>query len=333
MYCLNPHDLQLIYELQLSNDPQELAILKSELLFRSYNVFEPIKPSLQGIIQPVITRTSDEKELNCWYISPKQKAGMTILFCHGNMQPVSFYQDVAENIAGLNEEFGIGGLLLEYRGYGENKHLPGFEEREDIFKDAESAMKFINQQGTPDRNIVVWGLSMGGAPAGEMAARRKEIKGLVLESTFTDNNQLFANKQFLTFLEKAGGISEREDRLLIKSPDADKILNFLAKSELFNYKTVERLAETKGIPTLIIHSGKNDIIVPQSMAEELAAASPNKKGLISLESLKEGAVTELHISKDGSHRYMGESSKARLRNFLVSLYMQKLQITSMDEIN
>ena len=323
MSILNTNDLNLIQDIQIPNSPEELAMLKKELLFRSYNTYAPIKPSLQDKIQPVIARTADGMELNCWYIPTKQKGGMTILFCHGNMQPISFYQDVAENVVGLNDEFGIGILMLEYRGYGENRHLPVFEEREDIFKDAEAAMKFINQQGTPDSNIVVWGISMGGGPAGEMAARHKEIKGLVLESTFTDNNQLFANKQFLTFLEKAGGITEREDRLLIKSPYADKILNFLTKSEHFNYKTFERLAETKGIPTLIIHSGKNDIIIPQSMAEELAAASPNRKGVISTYSLKEGAVTELHISEDGSHRYMGESSKARLRNFLVSLCMKK----------
>lgn len=319
MVSLNENDLKLIRDLQIPIQPEEIAELKRELFFRSYDVYEPIKPSLQDKIQHVIARTSDGMDLNCWYIPPKQKDGMTILFLHGNMYPVSYYQDVAENIVGLNDEFGIGGLMFEYRGYGENIHLPGFEEREDIFKDAESAMKFINKQGTPDSNIVIWGISMGGCPAGEMAARHKAIKGLVLESTFTDNNQFFASKQFLIFLEKAGIISEREDRLLIKSPYADKILNFLAQSELFNYRTVERLAETKGIPTLIIHSGTNDIIVPQSMAEGLAEASPNRKGIISPESLKEGAVTELHISEDGNHRYMGESSKARLRNFWVSL--------------
>ncbi|MFA6989312.1 MAG: alpha/beta fold hydrolase [Candidatus Gastranaerophilaceae bacterium] len=319
MFFLNTHDLKLIQDLQIPIPVEDLAMLKRELLFRSYNVYAPIKPSLQDKIQPVIARTSDGMELNCWYIPPKQKGGMTILFCHGNMYPISLLQDVAENMAGLNDEFGIGALMLEYRGYGENRDLGVFKEKEDIFKDAESAMKFINQQGTPDSNIVVWGLSMGGSPAGEMAARHKEVKGLVLESTFTDNNQLFANKQFLTFLKKAGKISEREDRLLIKSPHVDKILNFLSKSEFFNYRTAERLAETKGIPTLIIHSGENDIIVPQSMAEGLAAASPNRKGVISPDSLKEGAVTELHISKDGSHRYMGESSKARVTNFFSSL--------------
>lgn len=323
MCSLNANDLKLIQDLQIPIPVEELAMLKRELLFRSYDVYEPVKPSLKDRIYPVITRTSDGMELNCWYIPPKQKGVMTILFCHGNMYPVSFYQDVAESMVRLNDEFGIGTLMLEYRGYGENKHLPEFEQRDDIFKDAESAMEFINQQGTSDDDIVVWGISMGGGPAAEMAARHKEIKGLVLESTFTDNNQFFENTQFLTFLQKAGGISEREDKLLIKSPCADKVLTFLSKSELFNYRTVERLAETKGIPTLIIHSGKNDIIVPQFMAEELAEASPNPKGEISLDSLKQGALTELHISEDGGHRHMGESSRARLRNFLVSLYMQK----------
>lgn len=319
---LSLKDLELINELQIPDSPEELALLKKGLLFRPYNKIESLKESLKDKIQNVAVETEDGKELKSWYIPPKQKGGMTIIFFHGNMYPISLFQDVAENMVGLNDEFGIGGFILEYRGYGENKHLQVFKEREDIFKDAESAIKFINQQGTSDSNIVVWGLSLGGAPAGEIAARRKEIKGLVLESTFTDNNQLFADKQFLTFLEKAGGMSEREDKLLLKSPYADKILNFLAKSEYFNYRTAERLAETEVIPTLIIHSGKNDIIVPQYMAEGLAAASPNRKGVISPDSLKEGAVTELHISEDGNHRYMGESSKARLRNFLISLYMQ-----------
>lgn len=324
MCSLNAKDLKLIQDIQLPISAEELAILKRELLFRSYNISEGIKPSLKEKIQPVKTRTSDGIELNCWYIPPKQKRGMTILFCHGNMQPVSFYQDVAETIVNLNEGFNIGGLLLEYRGYGENRHLPGFREREDIFKDAESAMQFINQQGTPDSNIVVWGLSMGGAPAAEIAARHKAIKGLILESTFSDNNQFFTDKQFLTFLKKAGELTERENRLLIKSPYVDKVLTFLSKSELFNYRTAERLIKTKGIPTLIIHSGPNDIIVPQSMAEELAAASPNLKGVISSpDSLKEEALTELHISEDGSHRYMGKSSKERLQNFLVTLNRQK----------
>lgn len=44
------------------------------------------------------------------------------------------------------------------------------------------------------------------------------------------------------------------------------------------------------------------------MAKELYSSSPNKKGTISGENLKEnGAMTKIHISETGNHRFCADS--------------------------
>ncbi|MFA6989311.1 MAG: alpha/beta hydrolase [Candidatus Gastranaerophilaceae bacterium] len=316
---LSGHDLKLIQDLQIPNSPEELATLKRGLLFRPNNVSKPIEESLKEKIKNVTVKTADGKELKSWYIPPKEKGGMTILYCHGNASPLAGMQDIAQQIADLNNEFGIGGLMLEYRGYGENKDLGIFKEKKDIYKDVEGGFNFLKNEGTPEKNIVSWGLSLGGVPATEIAAKHNGIRGLILESALGDNNKIFQGHAFLDFLKKTSALSEEEVKLIEKSPNADKIIDFLSKSEFFHYKPVAKMPKTGGIPTLIIHSGKNDIIIPQTMAENFCTLSPNKKSEISPENLKDGAVTELHISEGGNHRFMDKSSQARLRNFLVSL--------------
>lgn len=317
---VSPKDRQLVKKLKLSSSPEELAMLKKGLLYRPNNdPIIPMKETLAGKFKEVTVKTEDGKELKSWFLPPKEKGGMTILFHHGNASPLGHIQDIAENIADFNDKYGVGALMLEYRGYGQNKGLPMFEENEDIYKDAEAGFNFLEKEGIPESNVVSWGISLGGAPATEIAARHQEIKGLILESTYTNNNKVFNEEGYLGFLKEGGFLTEKEVKLLQQSPDAKKVVEFLAKSESFNLRPVDKMSKTKGIPTLIIHSGKNDTIIPQAMAEEIYDSSPNKKGKITPKILKETAVTELHISKEGNHRFLAESSKARIKNFIKSL--------------
>lgn len=316
LLVLNQHDLKLIKDMQISNPPDELAMLKRGLLFRPNNVNKPLDETLKERIKPVTITTEDGKKLKCWYIPPKEKGGMTILYSHGNASPLPLMQDVAKELVGLNDDLGVGALMLEYRGFGENKDVPLFQEAKDIYRDVEGGFDFLRKQGIPENNIISWGLSLGGVPATEIAVNHKDIKGLILESTFTNNNEVFQGNSFLGFLKEQGLLTEHEAELLEKSPDADKIIAFLAQSEFFNYRPVDKMANTKGIPTLIIHSGKNDNIIPQSMAERLYDVSPNTKDTITPETLKDGAPVELHISKNGNHRFRDESSTAKIRNFV-----------------
>lgn len=123
---------------------------------------------------------SDGVKLHGWFYPAETNSplkDLAVLVCHGNAGNISHRLDLAGLLAGN----GLNVLLLDYRGYGKSEGKPS---EEGTYLDAVAAHEWLARQGFAATNIVVYGESLGGGVAAELALR-KPVAGLVLQSTFT----------------------------------------------------------------------------------------------------------------------------------------------------
>jgi uncharacterized protein len=136
------------------------------------------QPAEAGVpeMQIVQLHTADNLTLQAWY-APAASGFATLLYLHGN----------GGNIAGrgaivrpyLNQ--GMGVLLVEYRGYGGN---PGIPSEAGLYQDALAAWQFLQHQRVPDRCLIIYGESLGTAPATYLAGLHPPA-ALVLAAPFS----------------------------------------------------------------------------------------------------------------------------------------------------
>jgi fermentation-respiration switch protein FrsA (DUF1100 family) len=111
-------------------------------------------------------KTSDGVELHGWFIPAAQPRG-TVLFLHGNAGNISHRLDSIQ----MFHRLAYNTLIFDYRGYGDSGGKPG---EEGTYRDAEAAWRYlIEQRHAPACRIVLFGESMGGAIAAQLAAREK----------------------------------------------------------------------------------------------------------------------------------------------------------------
>jgi hypothetical protein len=184
--------------------------------------------------------SSDGKRLHGWFFPPSVN-GPVILFCHGNAGNISHR---LENLEGLLRN-GLGVFIFDYKGYGKSEGRPS---EKGIYADGLSAHDYlVNREGIPPEQIVLFGRSLGGAVAIEVALQRK-ARALILESAFTSLRDM-----------------------------GRSIFLFRAFSGLMptHYNNAEKIPRV-GIPLLIFH-GTHDELVPFSMGKALFDAAKEPK--------------------------------------------------------
>lgn len=170
-------------------------------------------------------------------------ASPAVLLLHGNAGDVSHRTPLAE---GLLRE-GISVLLLEYRGYGGSEGRPS----ESGFRtDALAGMDFLQEKVGGPQRVVVFGRSMGGAVAADLASIRKPA-GLILESAFT-SLEAMAHTLY---------------------PFLPRILFRRLKGR---FDTLGKLRKVDA-PVFVVH-GTRDEVVPFSMGDSLFQAARPPKG-------------------------------------------------------
>jgi pimeloyl-ACP methyl ester carboxylesterase len=111
-----------------------------------------------------------------WLESPG--ASRAVLFLHGNAGNASHRLPNAE----LLRRMGTHVLVLDYRGYGRSEGTP--TER-GLYADARAGLGALTgERGIPEERVVVFGRSLGGAVAVDLAQDRA-LAGVILESTFS----------------------------------------------------------------------------------------------------------------------------------------------------
>ena len=197
--------------------------------------------------QDVYLTAADGIRTHAWHIPGD--TDITLLWLHGNSGNISHRLD---NIAVLREMTGVGILILDYRGYGLSDGSPS---ERGIYADAEAALAYLTDDLAldPERQVVLFGRSLGAGAAAELATRRP-VRRVILESGFT------------SIRDMATSSSRRRWFTSLALPLFDA-----------RYDNLSKMPNIKS-PIMIVH-GDQDEIVPYAMAERLYAAAPEPKRL------------------------------------------------------
>jgi hypothetical protein len=107
-------------------------------------------------------------------------AKYTLLYLHGNYQDLG---SLAEYMPAFLQH-GYAVLAFDYRHYG---HSEGTPTEATLYSDTELAYDYLRTKlGVPAERIVVYGYSLGGGPAVELA-RHEPVAGLVLQGAFVSS--------------------------------------------------------------------------------------------------------------------------------------------------
>ena len=197
--------------------------------------------------EDVSLKSADDVELHGWYI-PAERAERVVLFLHGNAGNISHR---GESIA-IFRRLGLDVFIFDYRGYGRSDGEPG---EAGLYQDAAAAWRYlVETRGVSPGNIVVFGRSLGGAVAAQLASRvQPQPGGLVLESTLSSARD-FAKAAFPLL-----------SRVLVVR---------------YQFDSVARLAQVR-CPVLVLHS-PTDEIMPYRLGEKLYQSAHEPKRFVAL---------------------------------------------------
>jgi len=132
--------------------------------------------------------TKDKKAVHGWLIKRKDSRNVpTIIHFHGNACNVSH---MLYDALGMFQKVKANIMLVDYRGYGLSEGSPT---QAGLIMDAEAALDYLlrRRDVVDPTNILLFGRSLGGAVALELAARRESaVKAVVVENTFTSMEDL-----------------------------------------------------------------------------------------------------------------------------------------------
>ena len=106
-----------------------------------------------------------------------------IMYCHGNKDHMDGYWTRAELLANTGGKNRFGVMMIDYRGYGMSEGEPS---EDGLYADVDAALKWLKEKGLTDARSVIYGFSMGTAPATKIAAENYSLKPakLMLEAPF-----------------------------------------------------------------------------------------------------------------------------------------------------
>ncbi|MHA2646711.1 MAG: alpha/beta hydrolase [bacterium JZ-2024 1] len=141
--------------------------------------------SLNAVYAPSLRRDPepDNQKGELRGVSAERNLAPVVLYLHGN---AGHLYHRADKVRAL-QELGADVLILDYRGYGKSKGKPG---EEGLYRDAEAGYLYLkNERLVSPEQIVVYGESLGGAPAVHLATQYP-VAGLICEGCFTSAGDL-----------------------------------------------------------------------------------------------------------------------------------------------
>ncbi len=216
---------------------------KNLIFFPTKHLIEP-PPTLN--VKEVFFETENNEQLHAWWVKTDEKA-KTVLFFHGNAGNVSHRTPELQ----ILKELRLNVLIFDYRGYG--RSTGKITKESDLYVDGQAAWDFlVNEQKIAEKDIILWGKSIGGGVASEIA-QNKDIFAVVFESSFFSAEEMaryhywfFPVKWFLKFKFESG-------------------------------KKVKNITS----PVLVIHSERDEII-PFSQGQKLYEAAPEPKTFLQI---------------------------------------------------
>jgi pimeloyl-ACP methyl ester carboxylesterase len=124
--------------------------------------------------------SSNTERVHAWWIPAEDPGDRCLLYLHGSAL------NIAANISHARrfQRLGFSVLLVSYRGYGKSDGT--FPSEATVYSDARAAWRYLTEQKSIDpASIFIYGHSLGGAVAIELAMDQPAAAGLIIEATFT----------------------------------------------------------------------------------------------------------------------------------------------------
>jgi pimeloyl-ACP methyl ester carboxylesterase len=199
--------------------------------------------------------TSDGLKLHGWYCAPHRKVGgelepvparMVLLWFHGNAGNISHRYDMIR----LLMKIPVNVFIIDYRGFGKSEGAPS---EQGLYRDARAAWDYLtSERGLGPERIIIFGKSLGGVPAVDLASK-VEAAGLIVQSSFTSASDM------------AAAILPVFPRVFLSS-------KMDSKGKIANVRC----------PKLFIHS-RADEVVPYELGRRLFEAAPEPKQFYEVE--------------------------------------------------
>lgn len=199
---------------------------------------------------------AEQGDLFGWWLPAENDDAPTLLYLHGNDKNISAATDLdrAARLRGM----GYNLLMVDYRGYG--KSTGGYPSETKVYEDAEASWSYlIKQQSRDPKRTFIYGHSLGGAIAIELAKRHPEAAGLIAESNFTSMADM-GHRQYPWL-------------------PAEQLLNQ-------RFDSLSKVSTLK-LPVLFIH-GTWDKLIPYQMSQRLFESAPQPKSLVLIEGGEHG---------------------------------------------
>jgi len=120
-----------------------------------------------------------------------------ILYLHGTRDHLEFYWPRVKLLGNVGHKNRYGVLAIDYRGYGVSEGTPS---EEGMYADADAALKWLKSNGLTDDRLIIYGFSLGSAPATELMANARSMQPskLILESPFGSDEVMVQDASKLT---------------------------------------------------------------------------------------------------------------------------------------
>lgn len=187
------------------------------------------------------------ERIHGWWIPAGNHSGNVLLYLHGSAL------NMGANVNALRRlhDLGFSVFIVSYRGYGLSDGEWPSEAL--LYADAEASWNYlVAQKQIEPEKIYIYGHSIGGAVAIDLAVRHPNAAGLIVESTFTSIIDVARLKTRYRFFP----------------------LDLLVDQRFESLNKVPRLR----IPALYIH-GTNDHLIPFDMSRLLYERTPYPKRL------------------------------------------------------
>lgn len=239
-----------------------------------------LSPGAQAEPVAVKIEPKDGDRIHAWWWPAENKDAPLMLYLHGSRWNLT---GNAFRIARL-QSMGFSVLAIDYRGFGRSSgDLPS---EEHTYEDAHAAWAYLKTLEPDPKKRFLYGHSLGGAVAIDLASREYDMGGLIVESTFT------------SMLDMAGVTSTA--------------LRYLPISWILTqrYDSLDKIERVR-VPILIVH-GKADRFVPASMSERLFEAAHSPKKLVMIDEAGHSNCTSVGFDRYRSamHELFGEQVAA-----------------------
>lgn len=215
----------------------------------------------QEVWIPVMAASGKVEKIHGWWIPAAKPNAKVLLYLHGNGVNIGANAAHAERF----HRMGFAVLIIDYRGYGLSEG--SFPNETSVYLDAATAWDYlVKQRQIQPSDIFIYGHSLGGAIAINLAVQQPKAAGLIVDSSFSSiQNVVNLRSQFKLFP-----------------------VSFILNQRFDSISKVESLR----IPVLFIH-GTDDFVVPHSMSKQLYAAAPEPKQILIVPNAGHNDVAEV----------------------------------------